>query len=158
MVLDEERQAARIIGRLIMLVIIGYAVYGGYGWLNSVGWIEHSHDTPIWIKGEWLVGEYRVCEMVRLPQQELPATAHLLCGQGENTTLDDLNPWTPGFVGSLSDHEFYGLMGGQWSAVEEHFHVIPVNYWGRIDRSDRKDVFFWRCQRNSDSLTCKALT
>jgi hypothetical protein len=99
--LSEEKQAAKIIGRVILLAIFGYGAYSGYGWLDSAGWIEHSHDTPVWIKGEWLVGEYRVCKMVRLPRQELPATAHLLCGQGE--IMDENNAWAPDFVGSLSD-------------------------------------------------------
>ena len=120
-------------GCLLPLFIIGVIAYWGYGWLDGNAWIERDHDTPVWIKGEWLVGEYRVCQIPLVPEQPLPD-----------------------FVRGLSDPEFAELMAGRWSSLDQHFHILPVHYWGRIDRSDRK-MFSWRCQRNSDSLTCKAL-
>jgi hypothetical protein len=43
-------------------------------------------------------------------------------------------------------------------------HVMPVHYWGRIDRPERTSIvqgwrplITWNCQRNSDSITCRAL-
>lgn len=125
-----------------------------YRLIDDYGWIEHDQDTPVWIKGEWLAGEYRVCQIPLVPEQPLPDSAHLLCGQSEVLMEEDL--WSPDFIRGLSDLEFAELMAGRWSALDQHFHVLPVHYWGRIDRSDRK-MFSWRCQRNSDSLTCKAL-
>lgn len=127
-----------------------------YRVLDDLGWIEHDHDTPVWIKGEWLAAEYRVCQMPLLPGQQLPDSAHLLCGQGEGENVQDKDAWSPDFIGSVPDHEFWGLMAGKWLAVETHFHVMPVNYWGRIDRSDQR-MFLWRCQRKNNSLTCEAL-
>jgi hypothetical protein len=141
-------------GCLLPLFIIGVIAYWGYGWLDGNAWIERDHDTPVWIKGEWLVGEYRVCQIPLVPEQPLPDSAHLLCGQSEVLMEEDL--WSPDFVRGLSDPEFAELMAGRWSSLDQHFHILPVHYWGRIDRSDRK-MFSWRCQRNSDSLTCKAL-
>jgi len=57
------------------LFILGAVIYWGYGSLNENGWIEHAHDTPVWIKGEWLVGEYRLCRMPLMPNQALPDSA-----------------------------------------------------------------------------------
>jgi len=147
-----------------LLVLVGvWGIIGAetgywnlYRLLDDYGWIEHDHETPVWIKGEWLAGEYRVCQMPLLPGRRLPDSAHLLCGQGEGGNAKDKDAWSADFIGSVPDHEFWGLMAGKWSAVETHFHILPVNYWGEIDRSDRT-MFSWRCQRNSDSLTCKAL-
>ena len=128
-----------------------------YRLIDDHGWIEHDQDTPVWIKGEWLAGEYRVCQMPLLPGKQLPDSAHLLCGQGDGQTLKyDEDTWAFHFGSSLSDDEYRGLLAGKWSDVEKYFHVLSVKYWGKIDRSDRT-VFSWRCQRNSDSLTCKAL-
>lgn len=36
------------------------------------------------------------------------------------------------------------------------FHVLPVHYFGRLQRTD-KWLDDWRCQRNAQSLTCRAL-
>lgn len=141
-------------GCILSLFIFAFVIYWGYGWLNEIGWIEHDYDTPVWIKGEWLVGEYRVCQIPLVPEQPLPDSSHLLCGQSQVLMEEDL--WSPDFIRGLSDLEFAELTVGRWSSLDQHFHVLPVHYWGRIDRSDRK-MFSWRCQRNSDSLTCKAL-
>jgi hypothetical protein len=45
---------------------------------------------------------------------------------------------------------------GDWTAFDSYFHVLPVLYFGRIERPDSWFVS-WCCQRNRDSLTCKAL-
>jgi hypothetical protein len=43
-------------------------------------------------------------------------------------------------------------------------HVMPVNYWGRIERPEKTgsglsglNLVTWNCQRNSDSVTCWAI-
>lgn len=36
----------------------------GYESLDTSGWIKHNRDTPIWIKGDWMIGEYRNCQML----------------------------------------------------------------------------------------------
>ena len=47
-----------------------------------------------------------------------------------------------------------------WTTLEKYFHVLPVRYLGRLARPEPdtgRGIISWRCQRNSDSLTCKAL-
>jgi hypothetical protein len=117
---------------LIMLVGIWSIVsletedWNTYRVLDTRGWIEHEHDTSVWIHGEWLIDEYRVCEMPGKVWGELPGSAHLLCRSG----------------------------GPQ--AIEGKFHVLPVRYWGRIDRTGQTS-FSWRCQKEASGLVCKAL-
>ena len=67
-----------------------------YRLFDNYGWIEHDQDTPVWIKGEWLAGEYRVCQVPLVPEQSLPDSAHLLCGQSEVLMEEDL--WPPDFI------------------------------------------------------------
>jgi hypothetical protein len=124
-----------------------------YRLLDGYGWIEHSHDTPIWIGGEWLTGEYRICKMPLMPGHSLPSSAHLLCGQRFEQETDS---WPVDFIGSVPDHDFYELMGANWDAVEQHFHVLPVRYWGRINRTGQL-MFSWRCQKQASGLVCDAI-
>ena len=46
-----------VVGLIVALVVDGYQS------LDNSGWITHDHDTPVWIQGDWLVGEYRDCQM-----------------------------------------------------------------------------------------------
>jgi hypothetical protein len=121
--------------------------------IDNSGWIEHSHDTPIWIGGEWLTGEYRICKMPLMPGHSLPSSAHLICGQNY---VQDADLWPVDFIGSIPDHDFYELMGSNWAALEQHFHVLPVRYWGRINRTGQL-MYSWRCQKEASGLDCKAL-
>src|ERR1035441_8006976 len=63
--------------------------------------------------------------------------------------------WPAGFRDSLSSEEAYRIDMGLWYGLERHFHVLPVKYWGRIDRTDRTG-FSWRCQKEISGLDCKA--
>lgn len=77
---------------LIMLAGIGTIVslatsdWNTYRILDGYGWVEHDHDTPVWIQGEWLAGEYRICQMPGPVWGELPTYAYLLCGKGGGLT------------------------------------------------------------------------
>jgi len=137
-----------------IIVSLETSDWNTYRVLDDYGWIEHDHDTPVWIKGEWLAGEYRVCQMPLVPWQPLPDSAHLLCAQ-RHIEMDE-DAWPPDFIDSISEIEFVELVAGKWSPLEHHFHILPVNYWGRINRSDRT-MFSWRCQRTTNGLECKAL-
>jgi len=121
--------------------------------LDESGWIPHSHDTPVWIAGDWLTGEYRICKMPLMPKHSLPSSAHLICGENIE---QDANSWPTDFIASIPDHDFYELMGSKWDTVEQRFHVLPVRYWGRIDRKGQL-MLSWRCQREASGLECKAL-
>ena len=153
-------------GLLIVFVIL---VAGAFSGLRESGWIPRSHDTPVWIQGDWLVGEYRDCQMrtKTAPEDDknidypdrLP---RLFCGEDRNGVFDfqresgllslllppaDAKPPQEGamyFVTVTSDE------------LDHYFHVMPLRYFGRIDRTD-KWVTSWRCQRLSESLECKAL-
>lgn len=140
---------------LFVLLLFTKNIYEAIrGAVDDSGLIQHSYDTPVWIGGDWLTGEYRVCQMPLLPTKSLPTSAHLLCGQ---TGKDVVDEWPVEFMEDISNHDFYGLMGATWSpSLEQHFHVLPVRYWGRIDRTGQL-MFSWRCQRRASALECKAI-
>ena len=121
--------------------MVGIYTLGTWLWnggLDKTGWISHDHDTPVWIQGNWMAGEYRECELA--PSKAAPAKV---------PTLFCSNKTDNGFVVWMvegDEHPNAGL---------EVFHVLPITYWGRIDRQDV--VTSWRCQRNESSLTCKAV-
>jgi hypothetical protein len=128
---------------LTALVVVGliFSVGPAYKPLDKTGWISHDHDTPVWIQGNWMIGEYRVCELAEssASAEKTPAKVpSLFCGKTDHGYVD----W---MVEGYIHH----------SAGPGVFHVLPVTYWGRIDRQDVATS--WRCQRNERSLTCKAL-
>lgn len=164
---DRSRSKVEVVGRILAVVaIVIWVVACGFekeiynaakGSLDDSGWIEHSHDTPIWIGGDWMVGEYRVCQMPVMWNLTLPHSIHLICGQDFKPDLEQ--PWPPDFQNSISSHDLYELIDGHWDAVDHVFHVLPVKYWGRIDRKRTEDqvTFAWRCQREANELECKAI-
>ena len=152
------------LGCLVGLAILVGLIYGGYNWLDQAGWITHSHDTPVWIAGDWLVGEYRDCDMrtKTVPADNkgldsLDKLPRLFCGEDSNGLFDfqrtidvpsrEVQVPAPGSI---------YLIGVTASELDNDFHVMPVRYSGHIDRTD-KWVIHWRCQRGSASLTCNAL-
>jgi len=38
------------------IIGLGTGYWNPYRLLDDYGWIEHDHETPVWIKGEWLAG------------------------------------------------------------------------------------------------------
>ncbi len=163
--MNDAKQTAAAWGCLVLLCIVGIfareAIHGGYEWLDTRGWIEHSHDTPVWISGDWIVGEYRDCGMLTttppigvvlspMVRAELP---RLFCGKKwESVGIEEFQLAMP----SYTDATNAIWNGDDWSEFDGNFHVLPVRYFGRIDRPDAVFVS-WRCQRQSESLTCKAL-
>jgi hypothetical protein len=147
---------------LLLMGVVGLMTspWNPYRLSDESGWIEHEHDTPVWIQGQWLKGEYRVCQMPRFidsPLSQHHSTLHLICGEAFGQSLQyGEDAWIYHFGGKLTNSELYALNGGSWSEVEHFFHILSVHYWGRINRSDRP-VLSWRCQRNRESLTCNAL-
>lgn len=155
-----------------LLYLIGAAIYGAielHDTADESGWITHNHDTPIWIQGDWMVGEYRTCQMLTTRSWEL-SPAHLppwmkaelprlLCG---TAGADNLAGSLIEFENAVPAASNLIQRGGDWSRFDGYFHVLPVRYNGRIDRPDKLYVS-WRCQRNgssffgSDGITCWAL-
>ncbi len=151
---DDWKSTAGGMGCLFLLFVVGWLAYGAYGLLDESGWIQHSHDTPVWIEGEWLTSEYRGCKMPGRAWGELPTYAHLLCGKGLQN-IDDA--WPAPFRNGLSPEEYVGVFSkGHWDTAEHYFHVLPVRYWGKINRLDR-DTFSWSCQKQESGLVCYAV-
>lgn len=44
-----------------LFLLVCYAIYGGYEWFDSAGWISHSEDTVITAGSNWLIGESKGC-------------------------------------------------------------------------------------------------
>ena len=136
------------------IVSLETGVWNTYRLADYYGWIEHDHDTPVWVQGDWMRDEYRICEMPGNLWGKLPDSAHLLCGIGDPRAIDGV--WPATFRDDLSDREIISLQDGRWDFVEHYFHVLPVHYWGRIDRTD-SPTYSWRCQKEFIGLVCKAL-
>jgi hypothetical protein len=146
-----EFRIVRIVGVLVVLYSAGAALVGAYQVLNHGGWIAHSRDTPVWIQGDWLVGEFRECNMLtttpfvdgeHYSPEELAHLPRLFCNSG----VDGYWKYASAFEGT----------DASWQAVSKDFHTLPVKYFGRLERPG-KWLVSWRCQRKDDSLTCKAL-
>jgi hypothetical protein len=154
------RAVAKVLA-YVGLLVVAALVYASYEALDDHGWIPHDHDTPVWIQGDWLVGEYRDCGMltttppagVVLSQTARAELPRLFCGKNwEGEGVDEFENAMPDQTGATD-----ALRGrGDWSPFNSYFHVLPVRFFGRVERPDSWFVS-WRCQRKSDSLTCKAL-
>lgn len=150
--------------RFLLLLCVFWVGALIYKSLNHELRIPQPYDTPVWIAGDWIVGEYRTCQLrtttliagsVPSPEAraELP---RLFCGRNDLVNgpdslvqFQDAIPDATGATNALSGR-------GDWRAFDSYFHVLPVRYNGRIERSDML-YDSWRCQRNSASLTCWAL-
>lgn len=158
-------------GWFVGIIFIGGLAVGIYQRLDQAGWITHKHDTPVWIQGNWMVGEYRNCQMrtktVAGGDKDLDyldKLPRLFCGKDANGLFDFQRtngavPPPPDQVPPEGAMYLYTVTGDE---LEQDFHVMPVRYNGRIDRTD-KWVISWRCQRlnmgflESAALECDAL-
>jgi hypothetical protein len=145
--LDALKLIAKAAGWFFAVVFL----FVGYTQLNESGYLAHNHDTPVWIKGNWMVGEYRECNMLTTT----PAV------EGSHYSAEQLTTFPRLFCAEGSDGlaQFSDALPGtdaSWAAIGKDFHILPVRYYGKIERPDRWKVD-WRCQRLSGSLECKAL-
>jgi len=155
-----ERSAAnKVLDSLfipVQLCIVGLLLVGIYIGVIQGGWIPHRLDTFVWIQGDWQVGEYRSCQL-------LMPTSRLFCGSWEGArSRGGLSE----FISQVSNDDFPVAFNAamtssaesEWTSLGKYFHVLRVTFRGRFQRSDRDRVVSpWLCQRNIDSLTCKAL-
>jgi hypothetical protein len=120
----------------ILLLAVGiWAVIAGYPALDNAGWITHKHDTSV-SSNDWWVGEHRTCSMItNLNVGKGLSAKYLDCPKAS-----DVSAATGDIVGNPN------ILPGR---------VLPVEYHGRIDRSDT--FIQWDCQRKEASLICKAL-
>lgn len=168
--IEVGRPLVKVVG-LVVLVAFGLylAIAAFDAWRtyqndqDNKGQIEHDHVTPVWIQGDWLVGEYRQCEMrtKTVPEQDkdldsLDKLPRLFCAADSNGLFDFQSEFEPSLHNAQAPKPgFMYFVGVTASELDDDFHVLPVRYWGRIDRTD-KWVIDWRCQRMSASLECKA--
>ena len=87
--------AAPIVKLMRLLLIVGFVAivaYSGNSDLDRDGWISRDHDTPTWIGGDWMVGEYRECDLLTTTpvvegntytKDDLLHLPRLYCGRGE---------------------------------------------------------------------------
>ena len=146
-------------GCIVLFALAVLIAAGGWFVADRAGYIAHDHSTPVWIQGNWIVGEYRECQMrtKTVPEHDkhldsLDKLPRLLCGEDadglfdferESSGLPTLDTPPPQLLSVTAD------------SLNGYFHVISVHYFGRIDRTD-KLVVFWHCLRKSKSLECKA--
>ena len=151
----------KLLGWFAVAGICVALVVGGYQQIDKTGWISHDHDTPVWISGNWMVGEYRNCGMltttpplgVTMSQQTRAELPRLFCGKNwDGEGIVEFQLAMPNY----SEATDAVWDRADWSEFEGYFHTLPVHYYGRIKRPDT--VYdSWRCQRLSYSLECKAL-
>jgi hypothetical protein len=131
--ISDLKETATGWGCLLLLGIIGYAIYGGYGgygWLDSIGWISHREETVISARSDWLVGESKECWSATI--------------NSDGATL-------------LKREIGYAMSSVSCDDGQEH--KMTVTFYGRKVQSEYK-VITWRCTRNEvsflndDSFTC----
>jgi hypothetical protein len=117
-------------GCLILLFFVGYAIYGGYEWLDTMGWISHREDTVITAGSSWLVGESKECWSAPLNAEGAAQSGKPIGYAMSSVTCDD---------------------GPD--------HSMKVTFYGRKVQAEYKAVS-WRCTRNEvsflndNSFTC----
>jgi hypothetical protein len=111
-------------GCLILLCIIGFAIYGGYEWLDSIGWLQHREITTISARSDWLVGESKECWSA-----PLNSDAGALLKKEIGYAISDVN------------------------CDDGPEHNMKVTFYGRKVQTEYK-VVNWRCTRNEISFTC----
>jgi len=126
--LDKEAIIGRLLGYGFMAVLMVVLVALIYGGLNAdrLGLWWHNRDAAVYLDGDWLVGEYRICTKHR-------TLSELDCRRG----------LPPGTVVSSGIDLSAGFVSN------EPPHILPVRFWGQLRRTR------WRCQREADRLNCR---
>jgi hypothetical protein len=117
-------------GCLFILMIVAAAIYGGYQWLDSVGWTSHREETVISARSDWLVGESKECWSATLNSE-----------------------------GAALLNKEIGFAMSSVSCDDGQKHNMKVTFFGRRVQTEYK-VVNWRCKReqtsllNDNSFTC----
>jgi hypothetical protein len=106
------------------LWLLGYGMYVGYGWLDSIGWISHEESTTISARADWLVGESKECWSVPIDSDGAGLTGKEI-GYAMNGVFCDDGPQ----------------------------HKMKVTFYGRVDQPDHK-LAKWRCTKSYLGFTC----
>jgi hypothetical protein len=120
-------------GAWIAGIIVAFAfAMVGYNQLDLNGYIPHERTLFVYMTGNWLVGENRICELRQQHDAQGRPTGELiglLCG----SDLEQLEP-----------------------------HNMSITFKGVVDRKDmdgneRQIPDQWKCTRGSDNFTCEAM-
>lgn len=126
--MSDAKETGRALGSIvrlcIVIVFVGYAIYGGYEWLDSIGWISHQEETVISARSDWLVGESKECSSATLNSDGAAPTGKEVGYAMSSVSCDD---------------------GPE--------HKMEVTFYGQKVQADYKLVS-WRCTRNVLSFTC----
>lgn len=160
------RLTKTFLGWAVAIAILWGLTIGAYRIANDAGWIAHTHDTPVWIRGDWLVGEFRYCQMLTttprfggtMPPSISPDFPRMFCGTESAGGVAEFVAAVPeqDYNRAFNAAEEATMREGDWAALDMYFHVLPVRYFGRIQRPDTW-LITWRCQRENRSLECRAL-
>lgn len=113
-------------------LMLGFYMLGSWLWnggLDKTGWISHDHNTPVWIQGNGIIGEYRTCQMrtaeplarkslLHLSQESLAKLPRLFCGTGTEGLIDfEIAKSTDSNDGLAAEND-------DWAEVsDKYFHV-----------------------------------
>lgn len=135
------------------LCVVGLLLVGIYVGVIRGAWIPHRLDILVWTNGDWQDGEYRSCQFL------LP-TSRLFCGSWDSTrhggSLSE-------FISGVSNEDFAVAFHAamtpstetDWKSLDKYFHMFPVHFHGRIEKSYRDRVLVsWLCKREDDVLAC----
>jgi 8-oxo-dGTP pyrophosphatase MutT (NUDIX family) len=90
---SDAKETAAGWGCLILLCFAGYAIYGGYEWLDTMGWISHREDSVITAGSGWLVGESKECWSAPLNAEGAAQSGKPI---GDESTYSPLHALAPG--------------------------------------------------------------
>jgi hypothetical protein len=51
------------VGCVVLVAVVAVPIFL-FRLVGRIGWVSHSHDTRVLIHGDWLVGEFRNCQML----------------------------------------------------------------------------------------------
>jgi len=125
------------------LLLLPFILFMERGELDRIGYLPHWHRVDVYIRGDWLDGEYRVCSGI---QDQLE--------NGSSKQLSDLHcPAQPD-----------GPFANSFDANQYSTHNLSVLLWGRISRPGISYAdelsgakFSWNCTRRNDKFVCRAI-
>jgi hypothetical protein len=120
-------------GCLFLLAILAWGGFALYQWSDSAGYVTHSRTVDVYMKGEWLVGENRVCTVI--PDYENPGAAAVV--HALNCSPEDMSP---------TIHNLNIKFWGRLTRPDIRNEAVVTS--GR---------FTWRCTRDNDGFTCYAI-
>jgi len=113
------------IGCLFLVAVVGWLAYGGYTWIDSIGWMSHRENSTITAKENWFVGETKACYSYPL-DAEIARTMNKPAGSVVQDIYCDGGPE----------------------------HRVEVTFWGQTEQPAVVWAA-WNCTRQADSFACK---